>query len=69
LARSTQTIHAVNLEGRIASYLKVPENAAAFFMESLTYDKNNIPVELLYSYYPGDKHVFEVQLGRYFIKD
>jgi GntR family transcriptional regulator len=69
LARSTQTIQAVNLKGRIASHLKVPENTAAFFMESLTYDENNIPVELLYSYYRGDKHVFEVELGRYFIKD
>jgi len=69
LGRSTQTIQAVNLKGPIASYLKVPENSAAFFMESLTYDGNNIPVELLYSYYRGDKHVFEVELGRYFIKD
>jgi GntR family transcriptional regulator len=69
LGRSTQTIQAVNLEGRIASYLKVPENTAAFFTESLTYDENNIPVELLYSYYRGDKHVFDVELGRYFIKD
>jgi len=69
LGRSTQTIQAVNLEGRIASHLKVPENTAAFFMESLTYDENNIPVEVLYSYYRGDKHVFEVELGRYLIKD
>jgi GntR family transcriptional regulator len=69
LARSDQTIQAVNLKGRIASYLNVPENTAAFFMESLTYDENNIPVELLYSYYRGDKYVFEVELGRYHIKD
>jgi len=69
LARSDQTIQAVNLKGRIASYLKVPENTAALLMESLTYDENNIPVELLYSYYRGDKHVFEVELGRYFIKE
>jgi GntR family transcriptional regulator len=69
LARSDQTIQAVNLKGRIASYLNVPENTAAFFMESLTYDENNIPVELLYSYYRGDKYVFEVELGRYHIRD
>jgi GntR family transcriptional regulator len=69
LVRSDQTIQAVNLKGRIASYLKVPENTAALLMESLTYDENNIPVELLYSYYRGDKHVFEVELGRYFIKE
>ena len=69
LARSDQTIRAVNLKGRIASYLNVPENTAALLMESLTYDENNFPVELLYSYYRGDKHVFEVELGRYFIKE
>jgi len=67
LARSDQNIRAVNLKGRIASYLNVPENSAAFFMESLTYDENNIPVELLHSYYRGDKYVFEVELGRYHI--
>jgi len=69
LARSEQTIRAVNLKGRIASYLNVPENTAAFFMESLTYDENNCPVELLYSYYRGDKYVFEVELGRYHLEE
>jgi GntR family transcriptional regulator len=69
LTRSAQTIRAVNLKGRIASYLNVPENTAAFFMESLTYDENNVPVELLYSYYRGDKYLFEVELGRYQIKE
>ena len=69
LARSEQTIRTVNLKGRIASYLNVPENAAAFFMESLTYDENNCPVELLYSYYRGDKYVFEVELGRYHLEE
>lgn len=69
LARSDQTIRAINLKGRIASYLNVPEGSAAFFMESLTYDENNIPVELLHSYYRGDKYVFEVELGRYHIEE
>jgi len=69
LTRSDQTIRAVNLKGRIASYLNVPENAAALFMESLTYDENNLPVELLYSYYRGDKYVFEVELGRYHLRE
>jgi GntR family transcriptional regulator len=69
LARSEQTIQAVNLKGRIATYLDVPENTSAFFMESLTYDENNCPVELLYSYYPGNKYIFEVELGRYHIRD
>lgn len=69
LARSEQTIRAVNLNAPIASCLNLPENAAAFFMESLTYDENNLPVELLFSYYRGDKYVFEVELGRYQLKE
>lgn len=69
LARSDQTIRAVNLKGRIASYLNMAEDSAAFFMESLTYDENNIPVELLHSYYRGDKYVFEVEVGRYHIEE
>ncbi len=69
LARSDQKIRAVNLKGLIASYLDVPEKSAAFFMESLTYDENNVPVELLYSYYRGDKYVFEIELGRYHIEE
>ena len=69
LARSDQTIRAVNLKGRIASYLNVPENSAAFFMESVTYDDNNVPVEVLYSYYRGDQYLFAVELGRYHLSE
>jgi GntR family transcriptional regulator len=69
LARSDQMIRSVNLKGKIASYLSRAEHSAAFFMESLTYDENNLPVELLYSYYRGDKYVFEVEVGRYHIKE
>jgi GntR family transcriptional regulator len=69
LARSDQMIRSVNLKGKIASYLNRAENSAAFFMESLTYDEDNLPVELLYSYYRGDKYVFEVEVGRYHINE
>lgn len=69
LSRSDQTIRAVNLKGRIASYMNVPENTAALFMESLTYDESNVPVELLHSFYRGDKYEFEVELGRYQIRE
>ncbi|GAG08974.1 unnamed protein product, partial [marine sediment metagenome] len=27
------------------------------------------PIEVLYSYYRGDKYMFEVELGRYHIKE
>ena len=69
LARCEQTIRAINLEGKIARILKVPENSAGIFMESITFDENSIPVEVLYSYYRGDKYIFEVELGRYRIQE
>ncbi len=69
LARSEQSIRAVNLNRRIAGYLSVAPKSAGFFMQSLTFDENNIPIELLYSYYRGDKYIFEIELGRYHLRD
>ena len=65
LARSKQTISAVNLDPKIASILDLPANAAVIFMESLTFDENSMPVEVLYSYHRGDKYKLEIELGRY----
>ncbi len=65
LARCEQRIRAVNLKGKIATLLNLPENSAGLFMESITYNENNIPVEVLFSYYRGDKYIFEIELGRY----
>lgn len=69
LARCEQTIRAINLKGKIARILKIPENSAGIFMESVTFDQNSIPVEVLYSYYRGDKYIFEIELGRYRIQE
>jgi len=69
LARCEQTIRAVNLKGKIAKILDLAENSAGIFMESITFDQNRIPIEVLYSYYRGDKYIFEVELGRYRIKE
>lgn len=65
LARSEQRIRAVNLKGKIANYLSLPENAAGLYMESITFNDNNIPIEVLCAYYRGDKYIFEVEVGRY----
>jgi GntR family transcriptional regulator len=69
LTRSEQSIRAVNLNGKIADHFKLPNNSAGLYMESITYTDNNIPIELLYSYYRGDKYIFEVELGRYQINE
>ena len=69
LARCEQTIRAINLKGKIAKILQLPENSAGMYMESITFDENSIPVEVLCSYYRGDKYIFEVELGRYRIQE
>ena len=58
-------ISAVNLNQNIASILALPKNSAGIFIESLTFDENSIPIELLYSYHRGDKYKLEIELGRY----
>jgi len=65
LSRSKQTISAVNLNLNIASILELKKNTAGIFIESLTFDENSIPIELLYSYHRGDKYKLEIELGRY----
>ena len=68
LARSKQTISAVNVKKKIAGILQIPVNSAAIFSEYITFDDKNIPVEILYSYYRGDKYKLEIELGRYHAK-
>ena len=68
LARSKQTISAVNLSSEIANILNVPVNSAAIFAEYITYDEKSMPIELLHSYYRGDKYTLEIELGRYHAK-
>lgn len=68
LARSEQTLRAVNIPDRIARYLALPKGAAGLFMESVTYNKHNIPVEILYAFYRGDRYEFQVELGRYLLQ-
>jgi GntR family transcriptional regulator len=69
LTRSEQSIRAVNLRDKIAGHFKLPKHSAGLYMESTTYTDNNIPIEVLYSYYRGDKYIFEVELGRYQINE
>lgn len=68
LARSKQTISAVNLNKKIAKILGIAANSAAIFSEYITFDDKSMPVEILYSYYRGDKYKLEIELGRYHAK-
>jgi len=63
LARCEQTIRAVNLNKKVAPLLGLKANGAALYMESVTYNDRNMPVEVLCCYFRGDKYAFEVELG------
>ncbi len=65
LARCEQTIRAVNLNKKVAPLLGLKANGAALYMESVTYNDRNMPVEVLCCYFRGDKYAFEVELGHY----
>jgi GntR family transcriptional regulator len=69
LARCEQIIKAVNLNPQIAKLFNLPKGSAGLYMESVTYNESNIPIEVLCSFYRGDKYLFEVELGRYHIKN
>lgn len=65
LTRCEQTIRAVNLNGKVAGLLGLKANSASLYMESVTYNDRNMPVEVLCCYFRGDKYAFEVELGQY----
>jgi GntR family transcriptional regulator len=65
LTRCEQTIRAVNMNRKIAGLLGLKEHNAALYMESVTYNDRNMPVEVLCCYFRGDKYTFEVELGHY----
>ncbi|MEN8243491.1 MAG: GntR family transcriptional regulator [Thermodesulfobacteriota bacterium] len=65
LTRSEKIIRAVNLNKKIAGLLGLRTNSAALYMESVTYNDRNLPVEVLCCYFRGDKYSFEVELGQY----
>ena len=65
LARCEQTIKAVNLDEKVATLLELSIGDAAIYMESVTFNDRNMPVEVLCCYFRGDKYAFEVELGQY----
>lgn len=69
LARCEQRIRAVNLKKKIAELLGLRDNPAAIYMESVSYNDRNVPVEVLCCYFRGDKYTFEVELGRYHLTE
>jgi GntR family transcriptional regulator len=65
LERSIQTLQSVQLSDGDAVLLGLETGFPAMFQESIIYDENNIAVELLHSFYRGDKFIFSVESGKF----
>jgi len=65
LNHSRQEIRAINLNATTSGYFLLPEHAAGFFMKNITFDQNNVPIDLMYSYFRGDKYCLELDLEGY----
>ena len=69
LNRSIQTLRAVNPVKEIIRVLKINPNTPCLFLESLAYSSQNICIEVLQSFYRGDRYLFKIETGQYKIED
>jgi len=65
LDHSIQTFRAINPAKEIVQLLKISMNTPCLFLESLAYNSQNICIEVLQSFYRGDKYRFRVETGQY----
>jgi len=69
LNHSIQPLHTINPAKKIARVLKINSNTPCFFLESLAYNSQNVCIEVLQSFYRGDRYIFKVETGQYKIED
>ncbi len=65
LDHSVKTIRAVNPSEDIANSLSINPSTPCIFLESLAYTEEDICIEVLHSYYRGDRYLFKVETGEY----
>lgn len=65
LHHSVQTLRAMMPSDEIARRLNIGKTIPCMFLESITYDSLDNPVELLYSFYRGDRYLFQVESTQY----
>ncbi len=65
LNHSIQTIKAVKPTKEIAQRLQISRAIPCIMLESLAYTSEDICIEILRSYYRGDRYVFTVEAGEY----
>jgi GntR family transcriptional regulator len=65
LHHSEQTLRAVRAPRDVARRLRLRADTPCMFLESLAYTAHDQPLEVLRSYYRGDRYTFRVESGRY----
>jgi len=65
LDHSIQTIRAVKPSREIARLMGISSDTPCIFLESLAYNSLNVCIEILQSFYRGDRYMFRVETGKY----
>ncbi|MBA7524755.1 HTH-type transcriptional repressor NagR [subsurface metagenome] len=65
LNHSIQTIRAVKPSREIARLMGISSDTPCIFLESLAYNSQNVCIEILQSFYRGDRYMFRVETGKY----
>ncbi|HKZ54259.1 MAG TPA: GntR family transcriptional regulator [Anaerolineales bacterium] len=65
LHHSAQTVRAVRPLRDVAQKLGIRQDVPCLFLESLAYTEKNTCIEVLESYYRGDRYAFKVETGQY----
>ena len=65
LDHSIQTIRAVKPSREIARLMGISPDIPCAFLESIIYNSQNVCIEILQSFYRGDRYMFRVETGRY----
>ena len=65
LHHATQIFSAVNPPQEEMEIFGMAETVPCMLLESIVYDPDDIPIEVLYSYYRGDRYSFKATSGEY----
>lgn len=65
LDHSIQTIRAVKPSREIARVMDISSDTPCIFLESLAYNSKKVCLEILQSFYRGDRYMFRVETGSY----
>jgi len=65
LDHSIQTIRAVKPTREIARLMGISVDIPCAFLENLAYNSQNVCIEILQSFYRGDRYMFRVETGKY----